>query len=139
MSYTIEIAKCLSGVFEKVATLEAADLAGYRENLLFWDDEYLHCLNVLKGYDKRFRSMKEGIKKYQETRGLISDSEELGIGLWSEARLNPKKPLKKGIKNSQIQETLSVLSKAYERFLDRLEKEQLLNSEDRSRLSSCTY
>lgn len=134
MSYSIEIAKCLCRVFDQASTLEAADLAGYRENLIFWNDEYLHCVDVLKEYGKRFQIMKEGIKQYQLTRGLISDSLEHGRGLWSEASMNPKKPLKKGIKNSQIKETITVLSKSYERFLNRLEKEDLLNTDERKSL-----
>lgn len=138
MSYSIEIANCLCSVFDKVSTLEAADLAGYRENITFWDNEYMHCMEVLKGYSSRFQIMKEGINKFQQTRGLISDSIEHGRGLWSEASLNPKKPLKKAIKNSQIKDSITALSNAYERFLNRLEKEQLLSTNERNGLRSCT-
>ena len=58
MAYSTDITKTLTGQITKFATLNRHQLAGHVANLDFWVGEVRHCLDVIDGYNRRFKRMK---------------------------------------------------------------------------------
>jgi hypothetical protein len=64
MSYMLDAARLLTAQLEKFATLRPHQLAGQVANLDFWRDEVQHALDVLDGYQARFKQMRDAQTAY---------------------------------------------------------------------------
>ncbi|MGL6075216.1 MAG: hypothetical protein ACRC8S_13740 [Fimbriiglobus sp.] len=64
MSFSEQIAKVVADQLERFVTLNPHQLAGHVANLDFWVGEAQHALEVIDGYQERFRNLKEGQEKY---------------------------------------------------------------------------
>lgn len=65
MTYIDEISGSLLRVLTVACDGPPHRFAGYAANADFWVDEARHCLDVIGGYEKRFRAMKSATDRYE--------------------------------------------------------------------------
>ena len=61
MAYIDEITAPVVRVLSHASQLPPHRFAGYAANADFWVGEVRHCLDVIDGYDKRFRKLKDAV------------------------------------------------------------------------------
>jgi hypothetical protein len=130
MSYTTDLANSLTAVLEKAVTLSRSDLSGYVANLDFWNTEFIHCLKVIDGYYERFERMKHGIAAFQQSQGV----EMRDGGFYPEARMHSVAPIRRGSSNSEIDGSRLRLLQSFERFVNRLTTENLIDDDASCRM-----
>lgn len=64
MTYVEEITSALVRVLTHACDGPPDRFAGYAANVAFWVAEARHCLDVIDGYDERFRRMKQATKAH---------------------------------------------------------------------------
>jgi hypothetical protein len=82
VSYSEKIAKVLADQLARFVTLNTHQLAGYVATLDFWISEVGHTLNVINGYEQRFRQLKIAQDRYVDKHGtqtyLLEDPHIVG-------------------------------------------------------------
>src|SRR3954471_16769776 len=64
MSFSEHMAKVVADQLERFVTLNRHQLAGHVANLDFWVAQARHALEVIDGYQERFRRLKAGQAEY---------------------------------------------------------------------------
>lgn len=72
MSFSEEMAKVVADQLARFATLNKHQLAGHVANLDFWVSEARHVLEVIDGYEPRFRRMKAGQDQHVAEHGTLA-------------------------------------------------------------------
>ncbi len=72
MSYSEVLAQVVAGQLARFVTLNRYQLAGHVANLNFWAAEARHTLDVLDGYQERFRRLKTGLAEHVATHNTVT-------------------------------------------------------------------
>lgn len=67
MPYVQDIIEPLIKTLDHTAGLPVHQLAGHVANLEFWVGEVDHAFQVIDGYPKRFKNLRQGERRYAET------------------------------------------------------------------------
>ena len=82
MSFSENVAKVVADQLARFVTLNRHQLAGHVANLDFWVAQARHALEVIDGYQERFRRLKNGqaayVTEHQTTTWLPSDPDIKG-------------------------------------------------------------
>ena len=119
MIYALEQTQILQRVFDRAVTFPAHRLAGYCANIGFWAAEIHHCLDLLSGYQHRFRAMKQATQEYLRLHPIQPPDipPELGRFHMPAWELDPR--TSRGVTDTQIEEARHSLEKSARRFLTR--------------------
>jgi hypothetical protein len=96
MTYTEELCNALVARLQSAVTLSPPQVASYIATIAFWQNEVIHCLQLLDDYPKRFEVMKCAEREFS-TRVAY---EFLDTG-WTYAQIDPRPPARKGLKDSE--------------------------------------
>ncbi len=125
MPYLFDITEPLIKTLEHFAGLPKHQLAGHAANFEFWRSEVEHRIQAIDSYGKRFRRLKEAQARYVKAHGAGVVHEEGCFGDIYERKASAP-PLQKNLRDPELKELKSRLQDALNRFVERLEKEQLL-------------
>jgi hypothetical protein len=113
MAYSIEIARTLTDQLTKFATLNRHQLVGHVANLDFWLAEVRHCLDVLDGYQARFRRLQVSHKKH------VSEHETIEFDLHDPCCTVTTASPPNRVPDRELKEARHLLCEATYRFLIR--------------------
>lgn len=112
MLFSEEMAKVVADQLARLVTLNTHQLAGHVANLDFWVSEARHVLEVIDGYEPRFRRMKVGQDQHVAEHGTFTQL--LGD---PEVRSAPVPPRRVG--HATLREARRSVTEATYRFLVR--------------------
>lgn len=126
MSFSEEMARVVADQLARFVTLNTHQLAGHVANLDFWVSEARHVLEVIDGYEPRFRRMKAGQEQHVVKHGTFTHL--LGdIDPWfgePEIRSVPDPPRRVG--HATLRQARRSVTEATYRFLVRCCNEGLI-------------
>jgi hypothetical protein len=112
MSYSEQMAKVVADQLERFVTLNRHQLAGHVANLDFWVAQARHALEVIDGYQERFRRLKAGqaehVARHQTTVSSPLDADIKG----------PPEPPRR-VPDASLREARRSVTEATYRFLVR--------------------
>jgi len=112
VSFSENMAKLVADQLSRFVTLNRHQLAGHVANLDFWIDQARHALEVIDGYEGRFRRLKSGqaeyVAEHQTKTFLLGDTDIQGA---------PEPPRR--ISNADLREARRSLTEATYRFFVR--------------------
>lgn len=124
MSYLSDITNPLIQVLEHFATLPAHQLAGHAANLDFWRSEVEHRRRIIRGYNERFRRMRDAEQAYGTAHGYgTTVSEEWGQAVTVPVASAPRS--RASTPDADRQALLRALDSAFDSFCVRVERHQL--------------
>lgn len=112
MSYSENLAKVVTGQLQRFITLNRHQLAGQLANLDFWLGQAKHALDVIDGYEQRFRQLKLAQDNYVAEHGTVTTSPH-----GSEFRAPPAPP--KRVPGGTLNAAREALADAAYKFLVR--------------------
>ena len=129
MSYATEQAKLLADTLGRIATANAHQLVGHRDNLAFWLDEVVHAVAVLKGYNARFRRMKAAEVQWVRAHDVkVPHFCRICAGPCEFGPQTPNPPRR--VPSRQIDESIVALREACRCFLLRLYRGHMLSEDE---------
>ncbi len=129
MSYTTDRAQLLANLLERIATLNAHQLVGHRDNLQFWIAEVVSALGVIDGYPARFRNMRKSQVEWVRSHNVrVSSFCPLCGGACEFGPDAPEPPRR--VPDVQMQDARSSLIEATRRLLRRLYRSHMASRDE---------
>src|SRR5262245_37196166 len=121
MSFSTDLAKLVTDQVSRFVTLNGHQLAGHVANLDFRTAEVRHCLQVLDGYGKRFRSMRAAQQKH------VAEHHTVEFALDDPCCTQGKPAPPRMVPDGELKDARLALSEAARRFLARCHREGLID------------
>ena len=121
MSFSTDIARLVADQISRFVTLNRHQLAGHVANLDFWMAEVRHGLQVLDGYGQRFRLMKAAQQQH------VAEHHTIEFDLDDPCCTQRTAAMPQKVSDSELKAARLALSEATRRFLERCQREGLLD------------